>query len=48
MITEVQKLVWVIYPSKTGDELLKKFNDEQVEMIKDFIDPFVLDEVVCK
>ena len=32
---------WVIYLSKTGDELLKKFNDEQVEMIKDFIDhPF--------
>ena len=30
---------WVIYLSKTGDELLKKFNDEQVEMIKDFIDP---------
>ena len=30
---------WVIYLSKTGDLLLEKFNDEQVGMIKDFIDP---------
>lgn len=30
---------WVIYLSQTGDLLLQKFNDEQVAMIKDFIDP---------
>ena len=30
---------WVIYLSQTGDLLLQKFNDEQVALIKDFIDP---------
>lgn len=30
---------WVLYLSETGDQLLTRFNEEQVEMIKDLIDP---------
>ena len=30
---------WVLYLSETGDSLLKRFNDEQIQMIDDVIDP---------
>ena len=37
---------WVIYLSQTGNKLLARFNDEQVGMIEEMIDPPFLDEVV--
>ena len=39
MILGRLKLVWVIYPSQTGNKLLARFNDEQVKMIEEMIDP---------
>ena len=30
---------WVIYLSSTGNNLLERFNDEQVKLIEDMIDP---------
>ena len=30
---------WVLYLSDTGGTLLERFNDEQVKMIQDDIDP---------
>ena len=30
---------WVIYLSQTGNKLLARFNDEQVKMIEEMIDP---------
>ena len=36
---------WILYLSSTGDNLLKRFNSEQVKMIEDFMSLILAKEV---